>query len=316
MGSVAPGLVVAALAAGCSGKKAPEPVPEPVPAVVRRDARADAASCAEQMARLSEWLKLLVSEGNATFDQRDVTLAVLAGVFPSPVKDAPTIGVGSERILLRDEWMGSTADPRFTLAALATELSSVVVEAPATPLILAIDRTVTWAVVTRVVQVVQRSGPRSIELLFTAGATKVAVPGPSSLDAYLPRPGQPDRRADSELLAPLGEPARRMPNLFEACDTATALMPKLPDSDDPGRMLRDELPGAIEACGCKVEEPAVRRWLWSVWYRDEPSSPLTSVALAIARDGVPLTMDPSTPWSAAHARVVTAARDGKPVTLK
>jgi hypothetical protein len=42
--------------------------------------------------------------------------------------------------------------------------------------------------------------------------------------------------------------------------------------------------------------------------------PMTTVALAISRGGAPLTMDPSTPWSAAHAAVVAAARAGTPVS--
>jgi hypothetical protein len=280
---LAQGLVAAVLIAGCyRAREAPAPAAEP---------RAEpAAPCASETAKLAEWLALLASEGHQVLGlDPDTRLAVLADAAPTLVPEAPPIFV-TRRLIVMHGHVVSEVSPRPALGALASELGAVLARAPGTPVILAIDDTTPWSVVAAVARTAEQSGVRSLELLFTAGTSKTTPP----------EPGLRGRR--------------RTPELFSRCGPVDALMNRLAEADDRTRMLVDELPRAIEACGCEVELPAVRRWLWGLWGRDQLGMPMTTVSLAIAPGGAPLTMDPSTPWSAAHAAVVAAAQRGAPVS--
>lgn len=285
------GLVVVALIAGCEkGKDAPPPVASPPPAGEAR--HMDRTACAAEAGKLAEWLRLLDSEGYMTVSlSPETTLAVLVGAPPSQVPEAAGIHVTRSSVVFRGQRISNIA-PRLALGALTAEVRGVVTSAPGTPVLLAIDAATPWSVVVAVVQAAERGGAGSLVLLFHAGTSKVTPPPPDPSDQ------QPK------------------PYLFTRCDTAKAVMDKLGDADDKSRTLVDELPRAIEACACRVDQAALRRWLWSLWYRDQPEMPMTSVVLSVAAGGVPLTMAASTPWSAAHVAVVAAARAGKPVSLK
>jgi hypothetical protein len=287
------GLAAAALIAGCySSKDTPPPPPAAPPPPATEARHADRTACAAEIAKLAAWLKILESEGYMTVSLSPETkLAVLAGAPPSQVPEAPGIHVTRSSVVFRGQLV-SAISPRLALGPLTTEVRGIMTSAPATPVLLAIDDSTPWSVIVAVVQAAERGGAGALVLLFQAGTSKVTTPpsGPSD--------------------------QQRKPYLFTRCDTAKAVMDKLGDADDKSRMLVDELPRAIEACACRVDQPALRRWLWSLWYRDEPGMPMTSVALSIAVGGAPLTMAASTPWSAAHTAVVAAARDGQPVSLK
>ena len=291
------GLVAAVLIAGCYGAKdASQPAASPPPATEPR--REDPTACVAEAGKLAEWLKLLASEGYQTVSLSSETkLAVLAGAPPSQVPEAAGIHVTRSSVVFRGEAV-SPLPPRLALGALTTKLRGIMASAPATPVLLAIDESTPWSVVAAVVQAAERGGVASLALLLQPGTSKVTPPEPEPG----PEPGPGENR--------------RKPYLFTRCDAAGALMDRLGHEDDKTRMLVDELPRAIEACACRVELPALRRWLWSLWQRDQPEMPMTTVALAIAAGGVPLTMAPSTPWSVAHVAVVAAARDGRPVSLK
>lgn len=281
------GLAASALIAGCYRTR-DAPRPPAAPAAAPRPPAAPA--CPAEAGELAGWLQHLASEGHqrVTLDS-ETRLAVLEGEPPTPVPEAPAIFVTRKLIVLRGHVV-SELSPRPALGALASELSGILAQAPGTPVLLAIDDTTPWSVVAGIAQAAERGGAGSLELLFTAGTSEVTPPEPGLR-------GQ-----------------RRTPDLFSACDPAAALMGRLADAADRTRMLVDELPRAIEACGCRVELPAVRRWLWLIWGRGAPGMPMTTVALAISRSGAPLAIDPSTPWSVAHAMVVAAARTGTPIS--
>jgi hypothetical protein len=246
------------------------------------------------MAQLAEWLKLLASEGYQTVSLSSETrLVVLAGALPRQVPEAPGIHVTRSSVMFRGERI-SAISPRLALGSLTAELSGIMASAPGTPVILAIDEATPWSVVVAVAQAAERGGAGSLVLLFKPGTSKVTPPPPE----------------------PAAQAGGRKPYLFTRCDTAKAVMDKLGDEDDKERVLIDKLPRAIEACACRVDQPALRRWLWSLWHRDEPEMPMTTVALAVGAGGAPLTMAASTPWSSAHVAVVAAARDGRSVSLR
>jgi biopolymer transport protein ExbD len=277
--------------AGCYRGEADGPAPPRPPA--NASPSGDPAACRAQAAQLGAWVKLLDGEGHMVVSLPSETkLVVLAGVRPAQVPEAPIVHVTRRDISFQGALMADLSKQPPALGPLEAALRGVLARAPRAPVILAMDETTRWATVAAVVQAAERAGAGQVALLFTAGASQVTPP----------EPGPPDRRRET--------------NLFGRCDAADKLMDRIGKSDDKPRLMIDELPRAIEACGCKVELPAVRRWLWAIWDRDQPGMPMLTVTLAVARGGAPLTMDPATPWSAAHAAVVAAARAGKPVSVK
>lgn len=220
---------------------------------------------------------------------RRTKLVVLGEPPRGGLREAPVLEVSPTDLVFQGQaapWSAAAPVPPMIEAALRGSLT----RAPGT-LMIAIDETVPWAVVAGAAQAAERTGARTLELVFTA-KSELAVP---------PEPRDPARMRD----------------LFARCGEARALMDGLGrEEGEKSPIMIEELPRAIEACGCEVELPSVRRWLWFLWGRDLPGMPMTSVALAIGSGGAPVTMDPATPWSAAHATVVAAAQGGRPVALK
>lgn len=284
-------LAASVLIAGCysgGGGAAPAPTPAgaPVPAPAGK-----AAACSGEAAALGPWMEMLEREGTAMVSLSSRTkLVVLGGIRRRDVAEAPIVEVTPTDVTLQGhaaQWSAAAPVPAW----LEAELRAVLGRAGGTAVWVAIDETAPWAVVAGVAQAAERAGARKLELVFTA---------------------------KSELTAPPeSRDPRRMRDLFARCGEARAVMERLlREEGDKAPILIAELPDAIEACNCEVELPLVRRFLWHLWSRDLPGMPMKSVALAIGSGGAPVTMDPATPWSAAHAAVVAAAPGGRPVALK
>jgi len=286
------GLVAAVLIAGCYG---PREAATPPPSSGAAPGGEGGAACAAEAARLGAWMKLLAAEGHLVVALAgDLKLVVLGGALPTQVREGPVIWVTRGLVEFQGKVVAK-ATPGAALGTLTAELSGVLPQLPGSRVIVALDEGTPWAVVAGVAQAAERGGAGELELVFTAGKSQVTPPeGPA------PKP-------------PRGQ---RMPELFTRCGAADDLMERVGVADDREPLLLEELPRAIEQCGCKVELGALRRWLWALWSRDEPGMPMTSVVLAVAAGGAPLTMAPGTPWSVAHAAVVTAARGGRPVALQ
>jgi len=297
-------VVVVALLA-CSGKKDADKGAAKAPPA---DEFADDPLCGDKVPPFAEWMKALVADGHVTVVATGIDLAILPGIGPTPItRGAPVVTVKPTEIVVEGAVVAdpSTAKP----ADLAKLLGEQLAARPGPDLVLVIDGKVAWSSVVPLLRGAAAAKHDRVTFVFAAGAPGAAsTPPKSSIDAELSAAAGSGADPDGAVTA----------KVFANCITVTEKLFPAIDKLTPGEFdvaVAVGMPEEIDACGCKVELPAVQRLMWAWWGRDRgPALAAIKVQIAaVAKDGTEVTTAPTAPWSEAFQLVAAAAERGKPI---
>jgi hypothetical protein len=287
------------------------------PRVPADDPRDVGNACREQVAELEGWLRAIDAAGlplSLTLDDGGARLVVR---HAAPVDDAaPIVHVTAGRFAID----GLSVD----LARLGRELAQLVQLRGAvlhgspfvrSPLChLAIDADVPWTTVVAVSRVAGDAGVGRLSFVFADPSRSPPPPLPSSIDAQIERlrDSNPARRqqAIAELFA----------FVYQDCPTALKVLGQLGAQavGDLKPVVFDELPAAIEACGCAADAASVKKLHWALFGSGQP---LSSVAVYLASPQVPAVTMLRAPaeraWVEAHAALAAVSGEDarQPVEL-
>jgi hypothetical protein len=237
------------------------------------------AACTEQVSKLRAWLSDLQADGPKRWAVDRVKLVKLDGEAPKPFRGAAPLVVASSTSVIVSG-TAVTSLPTKDLDALGTEvLGRLEDDTSGADAVFMIDQTVPWSVLVTMVKAAADAKHSHVTFLFLAGAPWRAAPPPPS--SIVPEGGTRD------------------------CPFA---------GGSPEAMI-DTLPTSIEACGCKIEIPAVQRMMWTLYGRDR-DVPIVATTVEVAAVGEKITATATAPWSETYARVIAAAKLGKPIALQ
>jgi hypothetical protein len=285
--------------------------------------------CGACAAELKQWMRALVDEGYA-LDHAWWTSAALATLPPGQASDpldaGAVITLSREHLQYDGLMVASTPAVEADPGELVVDLHGLLVaardracadapDADHGSLLLLIDPAVSWRVVRRVVATADAAGIDGLVFGFRK-PTQVTPPGRSKIDAEI-------ERIERELAAPRSAADKLAQGLARDDDPRHPLTlaygPCKPARDGllaaSGRsaaaqrdFLVEELPAALEACGCRAEPASIQalHWWWSG--RREGGIPVgIRLTLAGGPDRVAIRADDDASWSQVHARVAAAA---------
>lgn len=295
--------------AGCEGKGDKKP----------------AATCADEVARLTSWIEVLVSEGHATLQpQRDVDPVVVRDVAPASIEPLPVVIVTRGEVTYQGQLI-ATHKGMIEEAASFAEKLRVARDAPGMgpdpELGVFADRSAPWSSIASVGEAASNAGFARLRFVFR-GVTKLTDPPPSWLDAeHGPLRDVDDPNAPVPDLAAAerraNDPKRR--RVFDRCPSGRALFEGLDaragETGDRGALIAAGIPNAYKECGCAEDVAAVQRLMWDLWSRGQSNMPHASVVATIAATAPRLSIAPTMAWADAHSKVVDRVKRGEPISF-
>lgn len=292
--------------AGCTAPALPVALPAPmatsVPVSVRTvepQARA-AAACHERAGLVQGWLREVDELGwplGSSLLDGGTRLVVRSGsALDEP---APVIHItASEQALdgVRTADLSSLGDRLadvFELRRRTIESSPFV----ANPRVyIALDADVAWARVAEVVERVVGAGAERAAFVFLdEGRAALPLP-PSTIDLDLAKLAHASVSKRGQILA------EALAFVYKDCQSALHLIAQFgQDVPEVQQALVEQLPAALEACGCAVDDASVRALHWALFGNPRPGS---SVTLSLARPSTPgaraLKAGANVRWQDAH----------------
>jgi hypothetical protein len=297
--------------AGDDGPPPAPPPPAPAPAP---------ASCADKVAELQSWFAKYPSPDDV-LRIRDVYI----GARPDPL-----LVIGDGRAWDRDELsqlaqpsvellrrkirivgdgtqVQDVAELRPLLRAAAKKPDSA---APALPLLLGIDRDRHWSDVVDVVNAAAEAGFTQLDFVF------------ERLIEIAPPPSAEDQDARRILAAPPYERGRlvavEVDRILKKCKGAGKVIGNMAASGGQAKIkvLTDEMPPALRACGCATNPRDLMTLLW-LWADPDEAGAIhrefIGARVTLAKGKQPATTvkaNKAAPWSEASAQVLAAAKVG------
>lgn len=174
---------------------------------------------------------------------------------------------------------------------------------------LSIEPATPWARVVAVIDAARAAGFTRVAFVVQHPSA-LSSPGPSSADAELTALDAGDASAKASGLAKIvSRIVVTCPALVKAFGELGAVRP-----EDRPRFYARAVPEAIVACGCRVDDAALRDVSFVLFSGDGRA--ISAIEATLAPTGTVVAAPGAMPWAAASAKVFAAARAGGPLALR
>lgn len=299
------GLVACAATAPTAKAEAP-PAGAPSPPAV--DALAlEVAACHERASGLGAWLAevdgLGWSLGSSLLDggARLVARSGVALEEPAPVVHLRASEQAIDGMRLADlASLGERLTAQLDVRRRTMEGSPFI----ANPRVyFAIDADVPWSRVVAASERVVASGFERVDFVFFDATRNVPAIPESPLGDDLAKLAQASPSKRGQIVA------ESLAFVYKECPSALQLIAQFGhEVPEVNQALVEQLPGAVEACRCAVDDAAVRSLHWALYGNPKPGSSVPLSFASSAATARVLTADAETPWEDASELVVELSR--------